>query len=100
MSNGFSITSGIGTFVSIDSNNDAVGVFLDTFFVPYNSNVTRSYPQFYGSKLFTIIVQQDRTKANPPNTSINNATKTVSVTSTAQTAALRQSGLYVTVLGK
>jgi hypothetical protein len=100
MSNGFSITSGTGTFVSIDSSNDAVGVFLDTFFVPYNTNVTRSYPNFYGSKLFTIITQQDRTKANPPSTSINNTTKTVSVTSTTQAAAARQSGLYVTVLGK
>lgn len=100
MSYGFSLTTGSGSAVTINSDNDAVGVFLDYFFVPYNTTVTRSYSSFFGSALFTLVLQQDRAKLNVPVTSINNSTKTVSVTSTTQTATARQSGLYVIVLGK
>lgn len=100
MSYGFSLVTGSGSTVSINSDNDAVGVFLDYFFVPYNTTVTRSYSSFFGSTLFTLVLQQDRTKLNVPVTSINNSTKTVSVTSTVQTSSARQSGLYVIVLGK
>lgn len=100
MSYGFSLVTGSGATVSINSDNDAVGVFLDYFFVPYNTTVTRSYSSFFGSTLFTLVLQQDRTKLNVPVTSINNSTKTVSVTSTVQTSSARQSGLYVIVLGK
>jgi hypothetical protein len=101
MSFGFAVTSGTGgSLVSVNSDNDAVGVFLDYFFVPYNTTVTKSYSSFYGSALFTIVIQQDRTKLNTPTTSINNSTKSVSVTSQASTATARQSGLYVIVLGK
>lgn len=100
MSYGFSLVTGSGSTVEINSDNDAVGVFLDYFFVAYNTTVTRSYSSFFGSALFTLVLQQDRTKLNVPVTSINNTTKTVSVTSTAQTAIGRQSGLYVVVLGK
>jgi hypothetical protein len=100
MSYGFSLTTGSGSTVTINSDNDAVGVFLDYFFVPYNTTVTRSYGSFFGSALFTLVLQQDRTKLNVPVTSVNNSTKTVSVTSTTQTATARQSGLYVIVLGK
>jgi len=100
MSYGFSLTTGSGDKVTINSDNDAVGVFLDYFFVPYNTTVTRSYSSFFGSALFTIVLQQDRKKLNVPVTTINNSTKTVSVTSTTQTSSARQSGMYVIVLGK
>jgi hypothetical protein len=100
MSYGFSLTTGSGSTVTIDSDNDAVGVFLDYFFVPYNSTVSRSYSSFYGTALFTLVLQQDRTKLNVPITSVTNSTKSVSVTATTQGATARQSGLYVIVLGK
>jgi hypothetical protein len=100
MSYGFSITSGTSSTITVDSDNDAVGVFLDYFFVPYNTTVTRSYSSFYGTSLFTIVLQQNRTRLNTPTTSINNTSKSVSVTSQASSAVARQAGLYVIVLGK
>jgi hypothetical protein len=100
MSYGFSITSGTSSTITVDSDNDAVGVFLDYFFVPYNTTVTRSYSSFYGASLFTIVLQQNRTRLNTPTTSINNTSKSVSVTSQASSAVARQAGLYVIVLGK
>lgn len=100
MSYGFSLTTGSGSTVTINSDNDAVGVFLDYFFVPYNTTVSRSYSSFFGSALFTLVLQQNRTRLNVPVTTINNSAKTVSVTSTVQTATNRQSGLYVIVFGK
>lgn len=100
MSYGFKLVTGAGATVEVDSDNDAVGVFLDYFFVPYNSTVTRSYASFYGTALYTLVLQEDSTKLNVPTTSINNATKTVSVTSSLQTASARQAGLWVVVLGK
>ena len=100
MSFGFKIVSGSGSTVEINSDNDAVGVYLDRFFVAYNTTVTKSYPSFYGSAIYTIIIQADATRANIALTSINNTTKTVSVTSTPSAAPARQTGVWVTVLGK
>jgi hypothetical protein len=100
MSYGFSVTSGSGSTVTVDSDNDAVGVFLDYFFVPYNTTVTRSYSSFYGTALFTIALQENRTKLNVPTTSINNISKSVTVTSQPDTSVARQGGLYIIVLGK
>lgn len=100
MSYGFSVTSGSGSTVTVNSDNDAVGVFLDYFFVAYNTTVTRTYSSFYGTALFTIVLQENRAKLNTPTTSINNTSKSVTVTSQASTAVARQGGLYVIVLGK
>lgn len=100
MSYGFKIVSGSGATVEVNSDNDAVGIFLDYFFVPYNSTVTRSYPGFYGSALYTLVLQEGAAKLNVPTTSVNNSTKTVSVTSSSQSASARQAGLWVVVLGK
>jgi hypothetical protein len=101
MSYGFEVISGTtGTIVSVNSGNDAVGMFLDFFVVPYNTTFTKSYPSFYGTELYTIVMQQDRTKLNTPTTNINNSTKTVVVTSNSSTSTLRQGNLNVLVLGK
>lgn len=100
MSYGFSVTSGSAGTVTINSDNDAVGVYIDSFYVAYNTSVSKSYPDFYGSALFTIIIQNDRTKLNVPITNINNSTKVVQVTSTTQSAPARQNGFFVIVLGK
>lgn len=101
MSYGFQILSGSGgAVVSVNSDNNAVGMFLDFFVVPYNTTVTRSYPSFYGTELYTIVMQQDRTKLNTPTTNINNLTKTVGITSNASSVPIRQGNLNVLVLGK
>lgn len=101
MSYGFQILSGSGgAVVSVNSDNNAVGMFLDFFIVSYNTTVTRSYPSFYGTELYTIVMQQNRTKLNTPTTNINNSTKTVSVTSNSSASTLRQGNLNVLVLGK
>lgn len=100
MSFGFSLVTGSGSTVSINSDNDAVGVFLDFFLVPYETTVTKTYPDFFGSELFAIVMQQDKAKLNTPSTTINSTTKTVTVTSLTNSATSRQGGLTVMVLGK
>lgn len=100
MSYGFSFVSGSGNTVTVNSDNDAVGVFVDYFFVAYNTTVTNTYTSFEGTSLYALVIQQTANRLNVPITSINDTTKTVSVTSTLQTASARQAGLYVLVLGK
>jgi len=101
MTYGFAITSGSsGALVAVNSDNDAVGVYVDYFVVPYSTTVTRSYPDFYGTQLYAVVMQADSTKLNAPSTSINSSTKTVSVTSQSSISPRRQGNLNVLVLGK
>lgn len=101
MSYGFAITSGdLGAIVSINSDNDAVGMFVDLFDVTYNTTVSKSYPEFYGTELYTIVMQQSGSSLNSPSTTVTNATKTVTVTSLPSDFPNARGNLTVLVLGK
>jgi hypothetical protein len=100
MSYGFLLNSGTGSNVIIDSSNNAVGVFLDYFTVAYNTTESRSYPSFIGTQFFTVINQTNAEKITVANTTINNSTKTVTVTVPSSTNPSFQSSVNVIVVGK
>jgi hypothetical protein len=100
MSYGFALTSGTATPITINSDNDAVGVFVDYFNVGYNTTVTRTYSSFTGSQFFAILVPENYTKLVRTDTTITNSTKTVSVTVLSSTNTVNQVGVNVIVLGK
>lgn len=100
MSYGFSLNSGTGTPITVNSDNDAVGVYLDYFNVAYNTTVTRTYSSFTGTELFTILVPENYAKLVRTTTTITNSTKTVSVTVQSSTNVVNQVGVNVIILGK
>lgn len=100
MSYGFSLNSGTGTPITVNSDNDAVGVYLDYFNVSYNTTVTRTYSSFTGTELFTILVPENYAKLVRTTTTITNSTKTVSVTVQSSTNPVNQVGVNVIILGK
>ena len=100
MSYGFTLNSGTGTPITVNSDNDAVGVYVDYFYVPYNTTQTRTYSSFVGTQLFTILLPENAAKISRTTTSINNGAKSVSVTSLSSTNAIFQVGVNVLVVGK
>lgn len=100
MSYGFSFVTGSTNLVTIDASNNAPGLFVDTFQVAYNSTVSKSYPSFVGTQLFVYTTTLDVTKINAPAITINNSTKSVSITAPSQTSTARQVGFNVIVFGK
>lgn len=98
---GFSITSGTGaSTVTVSENDAAVGVYLDSFTVPYNTTVTRTYSSFIGTDLAAFVTNADQSKLNVPTITINNPTKTVTIVSNPSASTNRQSDLRVVILGR
>lgn len=91
--------------VEITSSDLHTGVLLDSFTVTYSSGSveTRSYPSFSGNTLYVLMVGIDSggsTNYSPAQTfSVNNSTKTVTITNATGANTWDQGSVYVTVLG-
>jgi hypothetical protein len=101
MTYGFSILSGSGASnLTVDSSSNAPGIFIDTFLIPYNSTVSRTYSNFSGSKLFAYITTTNPARISSSTIVINNISKTVSVTSPASANIREQVDLRAMIFGK
>ena len=82
MSYGFSIKTGIGNVIDLISSDNVPGVYIDSFFVTYSagSSVSRTYSSFQGSEILATLSPIVGV-ATAMSISINNSTKTITVTS-------------------
>lgn len=107
MAHGFRFRTGPSSadVVEITSSDLHTGVLLDSFRVDYSSGSveTRSYPSFPGNTLYVIMVgvaPASGTYVTPAQTfSVNNATKTVTISNGTGLNLWEQGSAFFTVLG-
>jgi hypothetical protein len=101
VSNGFSIITGTGATVTIDSDDTNVpGILLDQFTVAYTGSETRTYSAFPGAAIFAMTYVTTAGKVNAPQITINNSTKTITVACPTVARTLLQTGVLVMVMGR
>jgi len=100
MSYGFAIKTGTGTVVDLISSDNVPGIYLDSFFVTYSAgtSTTTTYPSFIGSQLLVNLLPIFGV-ATDISVSINNSTKTITVTCGSTSITPLQVNAQVTVLG-
>lgn len=100
MSYGFSIKTGIGSVVDLISSDNVPGVYIDSFFVTYSagSSVSRTYSSFQGNQLLATLSPVAGV-ATAMSISINNATKTVTVTSNSVSDLSLRQNANIVVMG-
>lgn len=107
MSYGFSISTGAGTVVDIVSSDSVPGVFIDQFYLTFVSGqvTNKSYPSFEGQNLYVFIIPDGnittagRGSETAVYTSVNNSTKTITLTCSSDVVGALQTNSYIVVLG-
>lgn len=100
MAYGFKTASGSSADIEIISSEEPPGVYIDDFTVAPGATENRSYTSFVGTELFVLAAASDPAKIAQPVITINNGTKSVSVTSTNPGAAILSVTLRVVVFGR
>lgn len=100
MSYGFSIVTGSGATVTIDSDKNVPGVFIDQFNVEYAQSQARSYPSFPGTQLFVFAFALNPAKVGAAQIGINQANKQVTVTAPTSALSDYQVGFQIYVFGR
>jgi hypothetical protein len=106
MTYGFKFGTGpLGDVTTIESAESSPGVLLDTFIVNYSSGTSeiRSYPSFPGNTLFVYMngysTYSTYNAFYSQTSTINNLTKTVTITNETGANDYRQGSVKVTVVG-
>lgn len=108
MTYGFFVKTGSSVSpVDLISSDSVPGVFLDQFYLTFSAGTTttKTYSSFYGSSLFVVIVPDASITAGGKGadtaiaTSINNSTKTISLTCDSSALPAFETNAYVMVLG-
>jgi hypothetical protein len=100
MSYGFSIKTGTGSVVDLVSSDNVPGVYVDSFFVTYSagSSVSRTYSSFPGTQLLATLSPVVGV-ATAISISINNLTKTITVTCNSVSDPNLRQNANVVVMG-
>lgn len=106
MTYGFKFSTGpSGDVTIIESAETSPGVLLDTFTVDYSSGTqeVRTYSSFPGTTFFVYMIGYDTYSTYDSyfsqTSTINNLTKTVTITNETGAPAWRQGSVKVTVVG-
>lgn len=107
MSYGFSIKTGTGATVDIISSDSVPGVFIDQFYLTFVSGqvTNKTYSAFQGQNLYVFVVPDGSITTGGKGTetaiytSVNDSTKTITLTCDSSVLGALQTNSYVVVMG-
>lgn len=107
MSYGFSVSTGLGSIVDVVSSDSVPGIFIDQFYLTFVSGqvTNKTYSSFTGQTLYVFVIPDGSITTSSKGTdtaiytSVNNSTKTVTLTCDSSAISALQTNCYIVVMG-